>query len=69
MTDTPDNLRVLSTNHDSLLASIEQFRRMLPLLADLAPQIARTRYSNYRAHIEAGFTEEQALTLCRSLNI
>jgi hypothetical protein len=67
MTDTPDNLHVLSTNQDALLASIEQLRRMLPLLADLAPQTARTRFAIYQAHIEAGFTEEQALTLCRSL--
>jgi hypothetical protein len=67
MTDTPDNLRLLSTNQDALLASIEQLRRMLPLLVDLAPLTARTRYAIYQAHIDAGFTEEQALQLCRSL--
>lgn len=67
MTDTTDNLHVLSTNQDALLASIEQLRRMLPILADLAPLTARTRRTIYQAHIDAGFTEEQALELCRSL--
>jgi hypothetical protein len=67
LNDTPDNLHLLSTNQDALLASVEQLRRMLPLMTEMAPQIARTRYASYKAHIEAGFDEDQALELCRSL--
>ena len=67
MNDTPDNLHLLSTNQDALLASVEQLRRMLPLMTEMAPQIAQTRFAIYRAHIEAGFTEDQALELCRSV--
>jgi len=69
LTDTPDNLRILHTEPDDLLAAIEQIRRMLPLYREMAPDIAQTRYANYRAYVEAGFTEDQALTLCRSLVI
>jgi len=29
-----------------------------------APELAKSRRLIYRAHIEAGFTEEQALELC-----
>jgi len=67
LTETHDNLRVLNTNPDHLLAAVEQLRRLLPLHIEMAQQVAATRYASYRAHVDAGFTEEQALELCRSL--
>jgi len=69
LTDTPDNLRILHTEPDDLLAAIQQIRRMLPLYREMATDLAQTRYASYCAYVEAGFTEDQALTLCRSLVI
>jgi hypothetical protein len=60
------DLHVLATEADKLKASLESLRRVLPLQAELAGEIAKARFASYKAHLEAGFTPEQALALCRN---
>lgn len=69
MTDAPNNLHVLHTDPDQMIAHLEQLRRCLPELARIAPEIASARYAFYQAYIEAGFDEQQALELCCSLEM
>jgi len=69
LTDTPPNLHVLQTAPDELLAAVAQIVKLLPVHIEIARQVAQTRRAVYLAHVEAGFSEEQALSLCRSLTL
>lgn len=64
-----DNTKLTShpTADDELLAIIESAKRALPAVVGLAPQIATARRQMFDAHIQAGFSEEQALALYKSL--
>jgi hypothetical protein len=66
-----DNLTLISSKAkgDDLMASIGLLKRDLPALIEHTKLIARLRKESYDAHIENGFTEEQALKLCSSLLI
>ncbi len=46
-------------------AMTEEFRRDLPDLMERASLVAKMRRAYFIAYVEAGFTEEQALQLCR----
>lgn len=68
MTDAP-NLHLLHTNADELRASLEQIKRILPMHIELAVAVAEARFAVYKAHLDAGFDQDQALELCRSFQI
>lgn len=67
MPDT-HNLTTIPTAKDEIQASVEAVKRALPVVAELAPQIAALRRQMFDAHIQAGFSEAQALELCKSLS-
>ena len=45
-------------------ARAESLKRLLPDFADEVAVIAEIRMINYKAHLEQGFTADQALKLC-----
>lgn len=57
---------VPNVERDTLIASIENIKRTLPLLLEYNKIDAQIRRSKYLALIENGFNEQQALELCRS---
>jgi hypothetical protein len=52
---------------DSLVASLEAYKRNLAIIAGYGKDIAAFRRQLYLAHVEAGFTDAQALELCKSI--
>jgi len=68
MTDKP-TLTTIPGAEDDLRASFEALKRMLPIMAEIGPQIAAARWQMFQHHLKAGFTEAQALELCKSLSI
>lgn len=63
----PDNLTLLKTSTDEMLALAEQLKRELLILADLSQSIAKTRRALYDAYVAEGFTETQALIMCQKM--
>ncbi|MEO9297579.1 hypothetical protein [Devosia alba] len=65
MTDGP---RVVPMQpKDDMKAASDMLRRMAPELMENAKTIARIRRASYLAHVAEGFTEAQALELCKSM--
>ncbi|XWN29702.1 MAG: hypothetical protein ROR55_19685 [Devosia sp.] len=62
-----DKLTVIPGAEDELRAEIEELKRRLPILAEISKQIAAARKLSFDAHIEAGFSEDQALKLCENI--
>ena len=60
---------VVPGSEDGLRADIESMKRTLPILAELGPQIASIRKALFDSYVEAGFSEAQALELCKNLII
>ncbi|WP_129792606.1 hypothetical protein [Sphingosinicella sp. CPCC 101087] len=46
--------------------AIEELVRMWRLFAELAPEIASHRRLMFQAYVDAGFSEAQALELCKA---
>ncbi len=63
------DLTTIPGSEDDLRGAIEQMKRSLPLMAEVAPEIAALRWKLYNAHIEAGFTPAQALELSKSITL
>lgn len=61
-------VQLLETEPNELEANIAKARRDLAAIIDMAKLVADIRYESYRAHIDAGFTPEQALLLCQKWN-
>jgi Tfp pilus assembly protein PilO len=53
---------------DELRAAGDALRRQLPAMIENAKTLAELRRASYLAHLEAGFTETQALELCKSMS-
>lgn len=51
---------------DEMAAAIEMLKRQLPLILEHTRLIAEIRKASYDAHLAQGFTEPQALELCKS---
>jgi hypothetical protein len=51
---------------DEFRAAIDQFRRKLPEMLEHAQLQAKVRRASYLAYVAEGFTEAQALELCKS---
>lgn len=63
-----DKITLLETGKkNELFAAIEELKRNLPEITKQVLIIAEIRKANYDAHIEKGFTPEQALELCKTL--
>lgn len=63
-----DTIREIpNLERDALKAAFAELGRMLPEIAANAATIARARRDLFNAYVAAGFTEPQALELCRSI--
>lgn len=59
------SIELLKTEENELAANLSKARREIDQLLDMARLVAQLRYESYRAHIDAGFTPDQALELCK----
>ena len=65
-----DNITLLNTgDKDEFAASIAQLKRLAPMMKEHAVIIAGIRRASFDAHINEGFTPDQALTLCGSMEL
>ena len=68
--DGGDNLIPINISSKSeLKAALESLKRDIEVMEEYTILVARVRWASYKAHIEQGFSEEEALELCKSLEI
>ena len=64
MTDKPV---AIPTSKDEFKGALEALTRNAPQLIAYHALLAKIRRKSYLAHIKEGFTEDQALELCKSV--
>ena len=64
---TSPNVKKLNLKADPILGAVDTMRRNLQALIEYNEFVATVRRESYLAHIAAGFTEEQALVLCKDI--
>lgn len=52
---------------NQMKAAVDQLARTMPEMLEHVKLMAQIRRASFVAHVEAGFTEAQALELCRVL--
>ena len=63
-----DNITVMpNTEWNKIAAELAEFKRIMPLVNEHQMLIAKLRMSAYRSYIGEGFTEIQALELCKDM--
>ncbi len=67
MNDGPLDHLGLEGNGPGLRVALDAMKETLPLLREYEELRAQQRWNKYKALIAVGFTEEQALELCKSL--
>lgn len=66
MSDAQD-LTLIKGSGDDLRGAVEALRRSLPIMLQLGPEIAAYRRAMFLAYVDQGFTEPQALELCKAV--
>ena len=51
-----------------LQASLDEMRRNLPIMMEYQALLAEMRKASFDAHVDHGFTPEQALELCKKVS-
>lgn len=65
-----DNIKEIpNTERDQLLAGLAQLSRVWSAIVERADEIAAARKAMFDAYVRQGFTESQALDLCRGLKL
>ncbi len=65
-----NNIREIPNfERDAMAGAFAQIIRMMPMLKEHATEIAATRLAMFKAHVEAGFTEAQAIELCKGFGL
>lgn len=67
MVDGPTLVSMPQTNE--MKAAGEALRRQMQEIIENGRTIAKIRRANYLAYIEEGFTEAQALELCKTMSV
>ena len=67
--DHVPKLTPIQTAQDKTRAEIEAMRRTLTVAITAAPEIAKLRRALYLAHMEEGFTKDEALILCQKISL
>ena len=67
MTDDP--ISVIPTAAEKVGEDFASFARLMKAMAEHAEEIAASRWKLYSAYLGAGFTKEEALTLCMKLGV
>ena len=63
-----DKIKLLDTGgKNEMIAAFESLKRELPSILQQVAVIAEIRKASFDAHVKHGFTEEQALELCKSI--
>jgi len=60
------DIREIPTKPNEMLASVASLRRNLPAFLEHAAIVAAIKRSYYNALIKEGFSEQQALELCKA---
>ena len=64
-----DNLTEIKGKPDEMRAAVESFKRNLPSYVEMAAVMAEIRRAHYDAYVKQGFTENQALELCKKITL
>lgn len=62
-----DNIKAVDFEKDDVLAGLELLRRNIEVMIEYSQLKARIRRQSFLAHVKEGFTEEQALELCKEI--
>lgn len=62
------NIRELPPLQNPLAGATDKMNRDMPTLASAFAAIAQARKAYYDAHVEAGFTPDQAMDMVRQFN-
>lgn len=67
MTEGPTNLTPIDGGQtpDEIAEAVRQMKKTLPHLIEYQAIVAKLHRASYEAHIEAGFSADQALILCK----
>jgi|GEM_PF-2057140 len=68
MTDQPPNIIDLpNIERDQMKGSFEEMARTLHMLMEHAPSIANAKRAFFEAYLAQGFSEAQAVELCKNI--
>lgn len=56
---------VPNVERDKLIAAVEQLKRTMPVMLEYSALNAKLKFAQYTDYVNAGFTPQQALELCR----
>jgi len=58
-----------TAGRDEMRATLEQMKRQLPVFLEYTQTLAKIRKTAFDAHVAEGFSEDQALELCKTLSL
>jgi uncharacterized protein (UPF0128 family) len=61
-----DNIYTIVSETEKTKANLEKLRREMPEIIESQKLIAKIRYETFKAYMDAGFTEEQAMNILKS---
>ena len=62
-----EKLKVLNfSDPDEMQGHVEKLKRTLPYMLQYSEIVSQYRWKQYNEYLKVGFTEEQALDLCKS---
>ena len=62
-----DNIKAVDFEKDDMQVALEMLKRNLEVIGEYSKVKAKIRRQSFLAHVQQGFTEEQALELCKEI--
>lgn len=62
-----DTVKAVDFEKDDMRAALEMLKRNLEVIGEYSKVKAKIRRQSFLAHVQQGFTEEQALELCKEI--